>query len=183
MLRERFSPRAFDGEPLAPGTLRQLLEAARWSASCFNEQPWRFIVAPRQDEEAFGAMLACLMEGNRPWAQHAGALLITVARSSFTHNGKDNRHAWHDVGLAVGALTVQTQALGLWLHQMAGFDAQAARDTYQIPEGFDAVTAIAIGKQGELSVLSESLQQREQAARTRRSQSELVFSGSWGQAA
>ena len=183
LLRERYSPRAFNGQPLAEGVLRQLLEAARWAASCFNEQPWRFIVATRQDGDAFDAMLGCLAEANQSWARNAGALLITVARTTFSRNDKPNRHALHDVGLAVGALSMQAQALGVWLHQMAGFSADKARETYGIPEGYEPVTAIAIGYGGDPSTLPDGLRERELAPRTRHGQAELVFSGSWGKAA
>ena len=96
-----------------------MIEAARWAPSCFNAQPWRFVVAVRQDEEAFERMVSCLVPGNQQWAKKAGLLAFAVAREAFEHNGKPNRHAWHDVGLAVAQLTMQATHEGLAVHQMA----------------------------------------------------------------
>ena len=182
-LQARYSPRAFDGKPLASGALRQLLEAARWAASCFNEQPWRFIVAERQDDAAFQTALQCLVPFNQGWAKHASALILTVAKTSFSHNDKPNPHAWHDIGLAIGALTAQAQALGISLHQMAGVDFDKARSSYHVPDGYEVVTAVALGHPGPLEVLSADLQKQETAARERRSQHEVVFGGRFGEAA
>ena len=145
LLAERWSPRGFDDRDVAEDQLASLMEAARWAASCFNEQPWSFLVARRSDAEEFQRMLRCLMEGNQGWAGEAPVLMITVARKSFTRNGKPNRHAWHDLGLAVGNMSIQATGLGLVLHQMAGFDPEQARKSYSIPEEFEAVTAIALG--------------------------------------
>jgi nitroreductase len=98
--------------------------------------------------------------------------MLSVAKLTFSRNDKPNRHAYHDVGLAVSQLIVQASALGLRVHQMAGFDVDKARETYVIPEGFDPVAAIAIGYSGEEMLSS----------RTRRPQDETAFSGSWGEA-
>jgi nitroreductase len=181
LLRDRYSPRAFDGQPIDDGELRSLLEAARWAPSCFNEQPWRFIVAKRENEEAFARMLACLGEKNQVWAKNAAVLVITVAQTTFSRNDKPNRHAWHDVGLAVAQLTAQATAQKLGAHQLAGFSSDAARETYGIPDGFEPVTAIAIGRATSADQLPEGLRERELADRKRRSQAEIVFAGRWAE--
>lgn len=169
LLARRWSPRAFEPRPIAAADLRSLLEAVRWSASSFNEQPWRVIVARREESSAFEAMLGCLLESNRTWAANAGALMIMVTKLTFTRNDRPNRVAHHDIGLAAGSLSMQATELGLFIHQMAGIDLDAARRQYAIPEGFEAVTAIAIGYPGEM----------EGATRSRRPQSTFVFEGGW----
>ncbi|MCA9620116.1 MAG: nitroreductase family protein [Myxococcales bacterium] len=181
LIKNRWSPRSFRAEPLAPGMLEQLLEAARWAASCFNEQPWRYLVARREDAPGFAAMLACLAESNQIWAKNASVLLLAVARTSFTHNDKPNRHALHDVGQASASLSLQATALSLSVHQMAGFDGDRARVTYGIPDGFEPVTAIAIGYGGEPDALPEPLAERERAPRERRALTEIAFAGRWGE--
>lgn len=182
LLRDRWSPRSFCRESLHEDAIRRLLEAARWSASCFNEQPWRYLVAPRSDEAAFQAMLGCLMESNRTWAKNAGVLMIACARTTFSRNDKPNRHAWHDVGLATAQLTAQATEMGLGVHQMAGFSSDAARKVYGISEGFEPVAAIAIGKLAPVDALPDDLRERELAPRSRKPMSEIAFSGSWDQA-
>jgi len=142
LLASRWSPRAFEDREISAGALNSMLEAARWAPSCFNEQPWRFIVARRRDGEEFERMLGCLVEVNQSWAKHAQVLMITVARMTFEHNGKPNRHAYHDLGLAVGNLSAQATELGVSLHQMAGFDAQRSHSVIPaMPIRFPTVCA------------------------------------------
>jgi len=178
----RWSPRAFAPEPLAPDELRSLLEAARWAASCFNEQPWTFLVARRTEPEEFERALSCLSEKNRRWAGNAGALLFAVGRREFARNGKTNRHAWHDVGQADAHLALQATALGLAAHQMAGFSPDAVRELFGVPDGWDPVTAIAVGRPGRAEDLDEDFRASETGPRSRKGQDELVFEGRWGRA-
>ena len=139
LLRRRWSPRAFSDQLVEPEKLASLVEAARWAPSCFNEQPWSFLVATKENDVEHRRMLECIVEGNVGWAQHAPVLMISVAKLAFDHNGKPNKHAWHDVGLAAGNMIVQATALGLGAHQMAGFYPDKAREAYQIPDGHDPV--------------------------------------------
>jgi nitroreductase len=179
LIAERWSPRSFSERTIDESQLASVLEAARWAPSCFNEQPWRFIVALRQDPAEFQRLLSCLVDENQAWAKRAAALMVTVTSSSFSLNGNPNPHAWHDVGLAIGQLTLQAGSMGLHVHQMAGFKSQQARELYGIPEGFEAVTAVAIGYQGDAAQLPESLRGMETGPRNRRPHSQLVVRGMW----
>jgi nitroreductase len=180
IIRDRWSPRAFGDRSIPARDLSTILEAARWAPSAFNDQPWYFIVATRDETEEFERMLGCLVEANRLWAKGAAALAISVARTSYAHNGSPYRHAYYDTGQAVAAMTLQATALGIRVHQMAGFDVDRTRDEYDVPEGHDPVTAIAFGYPGDPESLPEKLREAELAERTRRPQEETVFSGSWG---
>lgn len=179
LIAQRWSTRAFAAKPVAHETLMTLFEAARWSPSSFNEQPWRFIVATKEDGDAYGKMLACLNDSNQEWAKLAPVLMIAVAKTIFTQSGRPNRHAWYDVGQALAILTVQATALDLYVHQMAGFSAEKARETYRIPEGYEPTTAVAIGYKGDPTPLPEKRQAQEQAPRQRKPLSEIVFAGEW----
>ncbi len=181
LLRRRWSPRAFSDRRVDPAIMRSLLEAARWAPSSYNEQPWSFIVATKDDPVEFGRLLSCLVEGNIQWAQHAPVLMVSVARLSFEDDGKPNRHAFHDVGLAVANLIVQATALGLVVHQMAGILPDKIRKLYGIPEGYEAVAGIALGYPGDPQSLPEGLRKREMAPRERKPMAQFVFSGRWGQ--
>jgi nitroreductase len=180
LLRGRWSPRIFADRPVEAEKLGSLLEAARWSASSRNEQPWRFIVATKENPEAYQTIYNCLMEGNQRWASTAPVLMIGVATRNFAHNDQPNNHAWYDLGQAVANLSIQAMVEGLYVHQMGGFRKDQARESLQIPETHEPVVAIAIGYLGDLSQAPEDLQQREQARRTRKSLNELVFNGKWG---
>ncbi len=180
LLRRRWSPRAFADREVEPEKLRALWEAARWAPSSSNEQPWSFVVARREDRAEFDRLLGCLVEGNVVWARHAPVLMLAVARLSFERSGRTNRHALYDVGQAVACLTVQATALGLHVHQMAGFDAQRARATFDVPDGQEPATAVAIGYLGEPDSLPDALRERELAPRSRRPLGGMVFTGRWG---
>ena len=180
-IQRRWSPRAFADRPVQKEHLRRIFEAARWASSCFNEQPWQFMVATKDDPKEYERMLSCLVEGNQAWAKLAPVLMLTIAKSTFDHNGKGNPHAWHDVGLAVGNLVIQATALGLSLHQMAGILPDRIQEVYGVPQGFEPVTALALGYAGDPASLPEELGQRERAPRTRKPVEEFVFSGQWEQ--
>ena len=180
LLAERWSPYVFDPRPVEPEKLRSCLEAARWAASSYNEQPWFFLLATRDDEDELGRMLGCLVEANQEWAQDAGALLITVVKRRFARNQKPNRVAEHDLGLAAGNLCLQATALGLAVHQMQGIEIEKAREVYGVPEDHDPCTGIAIGYAGDPAhARTEKLAERDRAPRDRRPLRELVFRGTW----
>ncbi|HET6202027.1 MAG TPA: nitroreductase family protein [Planctomycetota bacterium] len=183
LLARRWSPRAFDARPVEPEKLRILLEAARWAPSSFNEQPWSYLLATREEAEGFARMLECLVEGNRLWAKEAPVLMLAVASLRFARNAKENRHAFHDVGLATENLAVQATAMGLFVHQMAGILPERAREVFAIPEGHEAATGIALGYPGDPASLPEKLRAAEAAPRTRKPLEAFVFSGRWGSVA
>jgi len=176
-IRDRWSPRAFASRPVDRETLGSLLEAARWAASCNNEQPWSFIVARKEDSLAFEKILRCLVPGNQVWAQSAPLLMISLARTTFASTGKPNRHALHDVGAATAQLTLQATSLGLFVHPMAGIDRDHVRDEFELPEDVEAVTGIAVGWLGDPESLPEKLREREMAPRERKSLDAMVFGG------
>lgn len=182
LLRQRWSPLAFSERMVEPEKLHSVLEAASWAASSYNEQPWSFIVATKDNQGEFERLLSCLAEGNQEWAINAPVLMLSVAKLHFERNGVENRHAFHDVGAAAAQLAIQATANGLFIHQMAGFDVPKAKEVYSIPEGYEPVAAIALGYLGDPQTLSEKLQQREASSRSRKSLEKFVFSGSWNQA-
>ena len=178
LLAERWSPRAFAPQAVEPEKLRSLFEAVRWSASSANGQPWRFIVATAAEPEFFARLLACLDEGNQIWARQAPVLMITAAKTT-TGSGRPHRLAPYDMGLAAQNLTVQATALGLVVHQMGGFDSAKARAAFSIPEGFEPMTAIALGYVGDPETLPEKNRNQELAPRTRKPLTEFVFGDTW----
>jgi nitroreductase len=183
LIAERWSPRAFSDKPIAPDVLQSLFEAARWAPSSSNEQPWAYIVATKDDAENFAKLVSVLVPFNVTWAQHAPVLALAVAELSFAKDGTPNRNAQYDVGAASAGLTVEATSRGLFVHQMAGYDHDKARQVFQIPAGWEPMAAIAIGYPGDPDSLPQPLRDREVASRTRKPISEFVMSGSWGKKA
>lgn len=181
ILRRRWSPRAFSDRLVEPAKLQSLFEAARWAASSFNEQPWNFIVATKQKPEEHARLLSCLVEGNQRWAHVAPVLMVSVAKLNFDKTGKPNRHAFHDVGLAVQNMVVEATALGLFVHQMAGFSPAKVREIYGVPEGFEPVAAMAIGYGLAKDELPEAFREFDLGARSRKPVNGFVFEAHWGE--
>jgi len=180
ILAERYSPYAFEPKPVEKQKLLSCLEAARWAASSFNEQPWVFLIAERENTAEFEKMLGCLMEANQAWAKHTGVLILTATKRTFTRNDNPNRVCEHDVALAVANLTVQATHEGLAVHQMAGVNLSKARQVYNVPDTHDIVTAVAIGYATTPEhAATEELGKRDAGPRTRKALSEFVFTGTW----
>ena len=181
LLAERWSPRAFDtGRAVEPEKIHTLLEAARWAPSCFNEQPWRYIVCNRHtDADAWESAASLLTEKNQLWARKAPVLILVCASNTFTHNGNDNRFSQYDAGAASMSICVQATALGLHVHQMAGYNIDTARDVFAIPDSVTPMAMIAVGYQGEIENLNEVFVEGERAKRSRKSIEEFAFEGRW----
>lgn len=173
-IEKRWSGRSFSQQNVSDEHLEKLLEAARWSPSCYNEQPWRFLIA-RKESQTFEMLFHSLTDGNKAWADKASVLLLSMAKRTFSHNRTENRHAWHDIGLAMGQLGLQATDLGLNLHQMAGFDAQMVEQKLELPDEYDAVTITAIGYRGEEQQLEGVLLDKEKAPQRRKPIDEIAF--------
>jgi len=182
LVSRRWSPLAFASDPVAPEQVLRVLEAARWAASCFNDQPWSFLVGFRGDETWQG-LHDCLVPANQAWAGEAPVLLLAMAHERFVATGKPNRHAQYDTGQAVASLALQATAQGLFVHQMAGFDADAARTRFSIPANHTPMAAIALGHAGDPDALPEALAERERGPRERVPVSTFTFAGAWGRPA
>jgi len=179
----RWSPYAFADRSVAREDLTSLFEAARWAPSSYNEQPWSYLLATREEPEAFARLLSCLVAPNQLWARHAPVLALGVATLRFRRNGKPNPAAIHDLGLAAGNLLFEATTRGLSVHQMIGILPDRARELYAIPEEAEAVTGLAIGYPGDPERLPENLRPRDLAPRTRKPLAEIVFAERWGESA
>jgi nitroreductase len=184
LLQERWSPRAFDAEhTLADGQLELLLEAARWAPSAGNSQPWGFIVGRRRDD-THTRFFQHLSRGNTAWVGRASAVIVTVHQiaTDTELEFKYSDYAAYDLGQAAAHLTVQAHALGLHVHQFAGFDHEATQAEFGVPPHWKVTTGIAIGQLAPPESLEDALASRETAPRTRRPLSEVAFAGQWGEA-
>lgn len=182
LISERWSPRAFNGEPVEIEKLQRIFEAARWAPSSSNEQPWRFIVGFKGDD-VYDKIFSTLVEFNQLWASTAPVLILALTRKSSSKNPeKENHSARYDLGQALAYLTFQAMSEGLFVHQMGGFDMSMAAELLKVPADFHVVTVSAIGYIGDPEVLHPNLKKMEYATRTRQPLAEMVFSETFGQA-
>ncbi|MEB3369591.1 nitroreductase family protein [Saccharopolyspora mangrovi] len=179
LLAQRWSPRALDpAATISHEQFTALFEAARWAPSWGNTQPARFIAA-RRGEPTFDRIHGTLSRGNKGWAGDAAALAIGVAQS-VNAEGEPMPYGEYGLGLAAQNLVLQAVAEGLHAHQMAGFDREAARVEFAIPDDFEPLVAIAIGDLGSLDGMPERLVEKELRPRIRKPLTDLVFTESWG---
>ena len=182
LIAGRWSPRAYSSEPVSRENLRAVLEAARWAPSSYNAQPWRFVVFDRSaDEVSFKRAFATLVPFNQGWNAPV-PVLIAVTAQTLTSKGEVNRCAPYDTGAAALALVMQAHALGLAAHQMSGFDVNAFRKAFAIPDDVEVIAMISLGHFGEVEKLDPVLREREKSVRTRFPLGEIAYSGAWKKA-
>ncbi len=146
---ERWSPRAFEKVAIEGDVLKRIFDAARWSPSCFNAQPWRFYTST---ENSFAEFLDLLVEGNQGWAKDTSVIGFLVAEKNFEHNGKPNAFAQFDSGAAWMGMTLQARMEGLYTHGMGGIHADKAADYLGIDtDTQEVIMGFTIGKLAQLT--------------------------------
>ena len=175
----RWSPYNYSGAPVPAADLAAVFEAARWAASGYNEQPWRYIIATSDQPEQYARVLSCLVEANQAWARQAPVLALAVVKQDYEQTGEPNGTALHDLGLASATLNLEAVSRGLQVHMMGGILPDRAAELFAVPEGFRVITALALGYPGEGD---DELARRDQVPRTRKPSGELFFGEAFGQA-
>ncbi len=180
--KKRWSPRSYDANrPVSRQQILSLCEAARWAPSCYNDQPWKFIICDKfTNKDAYDKLFSCLVELNQGWAVNAPVLIAVVATNNFSFNGKENRWAQYDCGAAAVTLAYEAVNQGLVIHQMGGFDAEKLMKEFSIPDDHTPMAVIAVGYQSEIEKLSEQYQKTEKAERSRRPLNENFYLSDWG---
>lgn len=176
LIKQRKSVRDFAEKKVEEETLMQLFEAARWAPSAFNAQPWRYIYADKNDNpELYEKLFNLLYEFNQAWAKAAPVLIISLAKNKHELSGEDYKHAWHDVGIAMGNMYLMATSLGLTLHQMSGFNTELAKTELNIPDKLEPVTMIAVGYPAKTGNLPLDIYKMEGSQRERKALDEIVF--------
>jgi nitroreductase len=182
LIARRWSGRAYDASRAVPEKhILALFEAARWSPSCFGDQPWRYIICNKYNNQvAWEQAFSCLGEGNQSWARDAPVLILSIADSIMSKTGKPNRWGQYDTGAATMSLCIQATELGLMVHQMGGFDADKSREIFSIPEQYTPMAMMTVGYQLPTDKIDGEIKEREFADRARKPLSQNFFEGSWG---
>ncbi len=175
IIKNRYSPRSFSKEKIDTKTLLGLFEAARWSPSSMNEQPWRFIISTSDDTNNFYKMVSLLNDNNKLWAMKAPLLILTITKLRNSLNNQLNKFAFYDAGQAAAYLTMQAAHMGLFVRQMGGFNSERAREIFDIPDDFIPVTVVALGYKGDLNDLPPVLREKETTVRNRKALNEILF--------
>jgi len=151
IIKERWSARAIDQSPIPLNDIKAVMEAARYAPSCFNEQPWRYLVA--YENEDLTVMRSYLTEKNMKWAGKAPVLMMVLSSNVFHRNQKANKWNQFDAGTSWGFMQLEAWKRGYITHGMAGFNADRAREELNIPEDHDIICMVAMGRYGNLEEL------------------------------
>ncbi len=178
IIQERWSPYAFSSAPVEEFKLKAMFEAAGYAPSCNNEQPWEFVFTTQDEKEVFNDFVGFLNDGNKIWAKNAYALIISMARNKFSYNGKPNRFAFHDTGMAVNNLLLQALSLDVFVHQMGGYSIEKVKNYFKLDDDIEPVAMMAVGYFGDGSTLTPELLKRDENRRPRKSIKEFVFKNS-----
>jgi len=175
VIKARWSPYSFSTAQVEEFKINSMLTAAGKAPSSNNEQPWLFIYTTRENSKKFNDFLGFLTESNRVWARYAYALIISLARMNFSYNGKPNRYAFHDTGMAVANLLTQATAMNIYVHQMGGFSIEKVRKYFKIKNEIEPVAVIAVGYLGDGSSLPAALIERDKKRRSRKTLTEYSY--------
>jgi len=178
IIQERWSPYAFSSNSVEEFKIKAMFEAAGYAPSCNNEQPWMFVFATQDDREVFDKYLGFMVESNRDWAKNAYALIISFARTKFSYNGKPNRYAFHDTGMAVSNLLLQALAFDVYVHQMGGFSVEKVKEYFKIGDDIEPIAMMAAGYIGDGENISPEVLKRDETRRPRKSVNEFTFKNS-----
>lgn len=174
LIQNRWSPRAFSEKKIEKEKLHSVFEAARWSASAFNAQPWRFLVAYKGDEN-YQKIVESMVEFNQLWASKAPVLILNCYAKHFSHNAQINQTAQYDLGQAVAYYSLEATDLGLFVHQMTGFDASKAHQLLGLDDEISVFSVTAMGYLGQVESLPEDMQKMEKAESPRMAQKEFLL--------
>jgi nitroreductase len=179
LLQKRWSPYVFSDKAVSTDDLKAIFEAARWAPSSYNEQPWRYFVATKDQTAAFEKILSCLVEGNQAWAKQAPVLGLGIIKKNLAMNNQPNRAALHDLGAASMSLTTEATQRGLFVHQMIGIEPDKVRELFNLPDDAEAYTGLAIGYPGDLETAEETFKTRDNNERSRNVLADFVFQDNW----
>jgi nitroreductase len=179
LLKKRWSPRAFDGKMIENEKLLRILEAARWSPSASNHQPWAFVVG-KKGSQTWQDIFDTLIEFNRMWAVHAPVLILNCGITTAQEPPVQNACWQYDLGQAVAHMSIQAMHEEVYVHQMAGFDPEKAAGLMDLPGNYKAFTVTAMGYLGDPGILHPRMQKTETAARERKEMDTFVSCGPFG---
>lgn len=175
IIKERYSPVIFSSRKIEEDKLESLFEASRWAPSSYNEQPWRFVVGIKDQNENYQKLLDCLVEANQYWAKYAPVLVLSLAKKNSSIKNRPNRFAQYDTGMAVGNLLAQATSLGLYVHQMGGYSTDKAKEFFKIEDEFEPMALMAIGYKGDIELFPDDLKEREMKKRLRKPLSDIIL--------
>lgn len=180
LLEKRWSPRAFNGEQIDRSLVNAIFDSSKHAASSFNEQPWRILLA-ENERESYQKLFGAMSESNQSWAQSAPLLGVVISKRNFSKTGEENKHSDYDCGAFMALASIRAVELGLYIHQMAGFEPNLVRNSFNISEEFEPITMFAMGEIGELEEIPKKFWDQEKDTSPRKGLNEFLFWEKWNE--
>jgi nitroreductase len=177
-IRRRRALRSFTAAPVGDAEVRRLAEAASLSASCSNNQPWRFVFVRRPD--VLETLREALTKGNA-WARHASMIVAVASRRDLDCDLSGRDYWLFDTGMATAQMILAAVEMGLVAHPIAGYDEALAREALGIPEDHRVVTLVIVGSpaDGVAPYLSEKQAHAENTRPERKPFEAFAFLDRW----
>jgi nitroreductase len=180
LLRKRWSARSFSSRRVEKTKLFSILEAARWTPSSRNEQPWRYIIFTTDNPSRLLEAQSVLLESNS-FAKQAPILICAITKKTYTDSLELNRLYFHDLGAANENMFLECFNQGLIMHEMGGFNVKLAKEIFNIPDDYEVGIMIAVGYQGTNDSLPEKFKVKNTKPRERKHLSQIAFLEDLGQ--
>lgn len=176
-IQNRRAYRALVNEPVPRADIETMIQAAHLAPSCFNYQPWRFVVV---DNPELLAQLHNSLGASNRWMRNSPVIIAVCSHRDLDCKSSDSRDYFlFDTGMAVGFLLLQATRMGYVAHPVAGYQPVAIKQLLKIPSEYTLITLINIGRRGnDLSLLDAEQQALETGPRIRRPVAEIM---SWNQ--
>jgi len=171
---KRRAYRSFLPVQITSDFIKDLAECAQITASCFNNQPWRYVFV--YDPGVLKEMHAVLSSGNE-WAQKASMIIVVFGRKEDDCIIRDRLYYQFDIGMATEAMILRATELGLVAHPISGFSPKKTREVLGIPDSFDVIALVIVGKHSDTidPILSEKQIEAEKARPDRKTIDEFIY--------
>ncbi len=176
-IEKRRARRALSENPVPRDVIARIMTAATYAPSCFNNQPWRFLVV---DDAAQLEIIKDNLSGGNYWARKAPLIIVVLTKADLDCRLSDNRdYAFFSTGLAVQNLMLQATAEGLIAHPIAGYKPLPIKEAFGIPQEMLLITLVVVGLPGDESHLNEKHKELEHSLRDRKPEDRVIMYNGW----
>lgn len=179
VIEKRRAYRAISDEAIDDDVQKRILTAGTYAPSCFNRQPWRYLIATGDDARS---KVQNALSGGNYWAKKAPMFILVITKPDLDCVMNDRReYALFDVGQSVMSMQYQAFHEGLIAHPLAGFDDIELKRVFEIPDEYILIDVLVIAHPGEDdSNLNDDHREREGGERLRKPQEEVISYDRWG---
>ncbi len=142
-IKKRRAYRSLDRVDITEELITDLAGCAQLSASCNNNQSWRFVFVFEQ--EMLQKMYEVFPRGNA-WAKSASMIIAVLSKKDYDCVIGDRVYHQFDTGMATAFLILRATELGFVAHPIAGYSPEKTREILGIPADVEVIALVIFGK-------------------------------------